>query len=110
MSRWAWNRPGAFLGLSSEKAFDNVTIATTFFPRVDKQDFKPLARALRLHLLTEHNVCCLEIQSSPFGEVFVGFNSPLERRRFLVATRSRLGSMMKLKMQENMILTRKCGY
>jgi hypothetical protein len=54
------HRPRAFLGLSSEKAFENVVVAT-FFLRVEKMDFKPLVRALRLHLLIEHNVCCLEI-------------------------------------------------
>jgi hypothetical protein len=76
------HRPRAFLGLSADKAFENVAIAH-FFPRVSKDDFKPMARALRLHMLTEHNVGTLEVQPCPIGEAFVAFNSPLERRRFL---------------------------
>jgi hypothetical protein len=42
-----------------------------------------MAWALRLHLLTQYNVGTLQIQPCPFGDAFVGFNSPLERKRFL---------------------------
>jgi hypothetical protein len=65
-----------------ERAFENVAIAH-FFPQVAKEDFKHLARALRLHLLTDCNVGNLDNQPCPFGDAFVGFNSQLERRRFL---------------------------
>jgi hypothetical protein len=59
-----------------------VAIAN-FFPRVAKEDFKPMARALRLHLLTEHNVGTLDIQPCHIGDAYVGFNSSLQSRRFL---------------------------
>jgi hypothetical protein len=71
-----------FLGLSMERAFESVAIAH-FFPRVAQEDFKPMARAVRLHMLTAHNVGTLDIQPCLFGDAFVGFNSQLERRRFL---------------------------
>jgi hypothetical protein len=43
-----------------ERAFENVAI-DNFFPRVAKDDFKHLARALHLHLLTDFNVGTLNI-------------------------------------------------
>jgi hypothetical protein len=55
------HQPRVFLGLSTDKAFENVAIAH-FFPRVSKDDFNPVAHALRLHMLTEHNVGTLEVQ------------------------------------------------
>jgi hypothetical protein len=74
--------PHVFLGITMDRSFENMAIAH-FFPRVVKEDFKPMARALRLHLLTEFIVCTLDIQPCPIGDAFVGFNSPLQRRRFL---------------------------
>jgi hypothetical protein len=38
-----------------ERAFENVAIAI-FFPRVTKEDFKLMVRALCLHMLIEHQV------------------------------------------------------
>jgi hypothetical protein len=73
-------RHRAFLGLSIDRASEHVEIAI-FYPRVAKEDIKQLA--LRLHLLTAYNVGTLEIQSCPFGDAYVGFNSPLEHHRFL---------------------------
>jgi hypothetical protein len=43
-----------------ERAFENVVI-THFFPWVAKYDFKHLAHAMLLHLLTEFNVGTLDI-------------------------------------------------
>jgi hypothetical protein len=62
-----------------QRAFEIVTIAH-FFPRVAKEGFKSMARVLRLHMLTENNVGTLDC---PIGDAFVGFNSQLERNRFL---------------------------
>jgi hypothetical protein len=59
-----------------------VTIAH-FFPRVAKEDFKMMARALPMHMLIEHNVGTLSIQPCPIEDALVGFNSPLEHHRFL---------------------------
>jgi hypothetical protein len=50
---------------------------------VAKEDFKSMASAPHLHLLTVHNVGGLDIQPCPFGEAYVCFNCPLEHRRFL---------------------------
>jgi hypothetical protein len=76
------HHPRVFIGLSMDCCFENVAIAH-FFPRVAKDDFRQMARALRLHLLTDYSIGNLDIQPCPFGEAFVGFNSPLERRWFL---------------------------
>jgi hypothetical protein len=68
-------RPRAFLGLSFERAFKNVAI-TMFFPWVAKEHFK-LIPALGTQCGFPRN------QALPFGEAFVSFNSPHERRRFV---------------------------
>jgi hypothetical protein len=68
-------RHRAFLGLSAERASEHAAIAI-FFSRVAKEDFKQLARALRLHLLTDYNVSTLEIQPCPFGDAYRFLNGP----------------------------------
>jgi hypothetical protein len=76
------HRPMAFIGLTVDRTAEHVTI-TIFHLWVAKEYFKKMARALPQHLLTQHNVGTLEVQPCPFGDAFIGFNSPLVMRTFL---------------------------
>jgi hypothetical protein len=58
------HRMSAFLGLSMEWRFEKVVIAN-FFPRVAKEDFRPMARGMFLHLLAVHKVDNVEIHPYP---------------------------------------------
>jgi hypothetical protein len=71
-----------FIGPFMDCCFESAAIAH-FFPHVAKVDFKQMTCVLHLHLLTDYNINNLDIHSCCFGEAFVGFNSPLERHRFL---------------------------
>lgn len=79
---WPFDRPRAFLGALTEKCNENVAIAT-IIPSVDKADFQTVASELRRVMQQQYRVINLEIQPSPIGDVFVTFNSPLQRQRFL---------------------------
>jgi hypothetical protein len=103
------HQPRVFLGLSTDKAFENVAIAH-FFPRVSKDDFNPMAHALRLHMLTEHNVGTLEVQplllSTPLLRADGFWMAPL---CILMDTQSDLLSMMKGKMLTSLTWTERFG-
>lgn len=52
-------------------------------PPVNKEDFKQLAKELKVFFEDVHQVSVADIQPCPFGEAYVCFGSALDRERFL---------------------------
>jgi len=55
-------------------------------PPVHKDDFKPLAKELKVFFDEVHQVSVTEILPCPLGDAYVHFGSPLVRERFLGPT------------------------
>ncbi|CAN6234417.1 unnamed protein product [Urochloa humidicola] len=62
----------------------NEDLAIAFFTlAVAKQDFDPMAAALKDFFIHNMSVHLARVQPSPIGDAFVRFHSPVERERFL---------------------------
>jgi hypothetical protein len=62
----------------------NEDLAIAFFvPAVAKDDFEPMAVALKNFFIANHGVCLAEVQPCSLGDAYVRFNNSLERERFL---------------------------
>ncbi|CAN6248991.1 unnamed protein product [Urochloa humidicola] len=72
----------AYLGGVMEAFNEDLAIAF-FTPAVAKQDFDPMAAALKDFFAVSMGVHLAQVQPSPIGDAFVRFHSPVERERFL---------------------------
>jgi hypothetical protein len=104
----------AYIGGSCETCNEDLSIAY-FTPGVAKEDFEPMAAALKNFFIQSHGVHLAEVQPCSLGDAYVRFKNPLERD-FLIesfslarSTRFSLASMMRLRMLGYMIWIEKLG-
>jgi hypothetical protein len=104
----------AYISGSCETCNEDLSIAY-FTPGVAKEDFEPMAAALKNFFIQSHGVYLVEVQPCSLGDAYVRFKNPLERD-FLIesfslarSTRFFLASMMRLRTLGSMIWIEKLG-
>jgi hypothetical protein len=64
-------------------AFNENVAITLFVPAVAKEDFNPMATAIKDYFIHTHRVHLMEVQPCDMGDAYVRFGSAVERERFL---------------------------
>ncbi|KAF8647522.1 hypothetical protein HU200_065348 [Digitaria exilis] len=72
----------AYLGACMETYNEDLAIAY-FMPEVNKDDFGPMAHALKEYFARVHGVHLLEVLPCPIGDAYVRVLNPVEREHFL---------------------------